>query len=80
MKQNVLAYLHFMFNYICESEVRKAFANAPCDWEYIWQKYTTIVQNHGRCAANALFFCEIDGTLQEMLCDYIQANYPTLGT
>lgn len=76
MKKNVLTYLHYMFTYFCEREARRIFANAPCGWEYVWHKYEMMVRNNGRDGAMALFFCELDNRLQDMLCDYIQNNYP----
>lgn len=76
MKKNVLTYLRYMHTHFCEDEARKAFKNAACGWEYVWQKYLYLVRNNGRDGAIALFFCEIDSTLQDAPCDHIQTNYP----
>lgn len=67
-KEPLMCYFHFMFNAWNEAQARKVFANAPCGWQYLWQKWCRYREEYGLYGAITMYYVEgLDADLQMTL-------------
>lgn len=67
-KESLLCYFHFMFNEWNERKASQVFANAPCGWQYLWQKWIRFCEEYGQYGAVTMYYTEgLDKTLQTII-------------
>lgn len=75
-KNPVLCYIHFMYNEWNPLQAKKVFADAPCGWQYLWDKWVEYLNNYGYHAAMMMYFAEgLDSKLQETISNYANDYY-----
>lgn len=67
-KEPILSYFHFMFNEWNEQTAQRVFADAPCGWRYLWQKWMRFHEEYGLYGAIMTYYTEgLDENLQHVL-------------
>lgn len=67
-KDPIMHYFHFMFNQWNERRAAEVFADAPCGWRYLWQKWCDYIEQYGYYGAITMYFVEaLDSNLQNIL-------------
>lgn len=76
MKNQILCYIHFMYNEWNENQARRIFADAACGWEYIWQKWCKMRDAYGLDGAITMFYADgLDSNLQQQLANATNTYY-----